>query len=96
MNVRFFNDDLEPTKLNEDCGAEFVQKDQHFPTHFNDSSFKEIKCASFDGDADRLIYFFRDESDKLVLIDGDKQFVFISVYIKSLLEKLGITNEQLT
>lgn len=61
LKVHFFNDDLIPDKLNEECGAEFVHKDQKFPTHFEDSSFRGKKCASFDGDADRLIHFYRDE-----------------------------------
>lgn len=82
LKIHFYNDDPLPEKLNEDCGAEFVHKDQKFPTHFEDSDkFKGKKCASFDGDADRLIHFYRDENDKLVIIDGDKQFVFISMYI---------------
>lgn len=93
LKMQFFNDDMVPDMLNEECGAEFVHKDQKFPTHIDDSSFRGKKCASFDGDADRLMLFYRDESDKLVLIDGDKQFVLISMYIKGLLEKLGITDE---
>ncbi|CDW79108.1 phosphoacetylglucosamine mutase [Stylonychia lemnae] len=96
LKVHFFNDDLIPDKLNEECGAEFVHKDQKFPTHFEDSSFRGKKCASFDGDADRLILFYRDENDKLVLIDGDKQFVLISMYVKDLLSKLGITEDQMS
>jgi len=92
LKVHFYNDELVPDRLNEECGAEFVHKDQKFPTHLEDStSMKGKKCASFDGDADRLIHFFRDENDKLVLIDGDKQFVLISMYIKNLLKSLGVS-----
>lgn len=44
-----------------------------------------MKCVSFDGDADRQIYFFGDHQGKLTVIDGDKQFAFIMLYIKNLL-----------
>ena len=71
FKVTFFNEEADPTRLNEGCGAEFVQKEVRFPSGLDHQDFETQKCASFDGDADRLIYFFR-ESGKLVLIDGDK------------------------
>ena len=43
--------------LNEQCGAEYVHKDVKFPLNFEAKS--GAKCASFDGDADRLIYFYK-------------------------------------
>lgn len=42
-------------KLNEGCGAEFVHKEGKLPSEVDADSPK--KAASFDGDADRLIYF---------------------------------------
>ncbi len=44
--------------LNEECGAEFVHKDQKLPLQFDIHGKPGLKCASFDGDADRLIYFY--------------------------------------
>ena len=90
IKVHIINDDPLPTMLNEECGAEYVHKDQKFPLNFKG----EVggKCASFDGDADRLIYFYKatDDAKTPTIIDGDKQFALILMYIKSLLEKLGI------
>lgn len=40
------------------------------------------KSCSFDGDADRLIYFTKGKSSKPTVIDGDKQFALIMMYIK--------------
>ena len=42
------------------------------------------KVASFDGDADRLIYFKRgkDSASTPVVIDGDKQFSLLMMYVK--------------
>ena len=31
-----------------------------------------VKCVSVDGDADRIVYFFKDTSGKFILLDGDK------------------------
>ena len=31
-----------------------------------------VRCASIDGDADRLVYFYTDKTDGFVLLDGDK------------------------
>jgi phosphoacetylglucosamine mutase len=59
MQVTIINDDENPDLLNEGCGAEFVHKDQKFPTHFDKHGRVGLKCASFDGDADRLIYFYQ-------------------------------------
>jgi len=90
INVQIINDDPVPTMLNEECGAEYVHKDQKFPLDFKGAV--GAKCASFDGDADRLIYFYKSKEDSATptIIDGDKQFALILMYIKSLLEKLGI------
>jgi len=44
-----------------------------------------MKCVSFDGDADRQMYYFGDANGKLRVVDGDKQFAFILMYIKNLL-----------
>ena len=98
INVTIINDDVKnPDLLNEGCGAEYVHKDQKFPLNFENHP-KIKKCASFDGDADRLIYFYKkNEGDTVpTIIDGDKQFALILMYINSLLSKLGISSEHLS
>jgi len=55
-----------------------------------------MKCASFDGDADRLVYFFQGEDSKLRIIDGDKQFALIMMYIRGLLKSMDLTEEQVS
>ena len=54
-------------------GADYVQKERRFPKH---GGFDELptgaKCVSVDGDADRLVYFYRDaSSNETRLLDGD-------------------------
>ena len=76
-----------PEILNEGCGAEFVHKEVKHPSNI-DASSSPVKAACFDGDADRLIYF--KNGSKPIVIDGDKQFSFLMLYIVDLLKALGI------
>ena len=56
MNIQLINTRIEAhAKLNDKCGAEFVHKESALPSEVGPSTAS--KCASFDGDADRLIYF---------------------------------------
>ncbi|KAG9458853.1 hypothetical protein H6P81_003361 [Aristolochia fimbriata] len=86
--------------LNAGVGADFVQKEKLFPGGFGESD-SGTRCASLDGDADRLVYFcvLKGNSKKVDLVDGDKILSLFAIFIKeqmSLLEekkekiKLGI------
>ena len=66
-------------KLNEGCGAEHVQKQQIPP---NGLPSEAIRCASFDGDADRIV-FYSMENGKFVLLDGDKIASLATLFIKT-------------
>jgi phosphoacetylglucosamine mutase len=73
--------------LNYDCGAEYIHKENRFPSNFDDSA----KACAFDGDADRLIYFSKrtSEDTRPTVIDGDKQFALIMTYVKKLLDEMN-------
>ena len=70
--------------LNEDCGAEFVQKQQLPPKLYGKSAAGVSKqyMTSFDGDADRVVFHFEDKSGKFHLLDGDKIAVLVSSFIQ--------------
>ena len=72
LKIKLINTQIKNTaKLNEGCGAEYVHKDMKEPTEL--TSTMPAKCAAFDGDADRLIYFKRMGANKSPsIIDGDK------------------------
>lgn len=53
------------------------------------------KSASFDGDADRLVYFYQKDGN-LRVVDGDKQFAFITKYLRSLLDQCDISGARLS
>lgn len=43
------------------------------------------RCCSFDGDADRIVYYYLDVGGHFHLIDGDKMATLISSFLKELL-----------
>ena len=95
LNLNLINTSVTKTELlNKDCGAEFVHKEQKTPENLDWANMKDCaKCVSFDGDADRQIYFYTDEDENIKILDGDKQFAIILTYIKGLLNELGIDEE---
>ena len=72
IQVTILNDGTGPQDvLNEGCGADFVKVGQKAAKKFEGFVDGE-RCASIDGDADRLVYFYTDKSEGFVLLDGDK------------------------
>ncbi|XP_058085016.1 phosphoacetylglucosamine mutase [Magnolia sinica] len=69
--------------LNEGVGADFVQKEKVVPCGFG-SNDDGIRCASLDGDADRLVYFrvLSRNSSSIDLVDGDKILSLFALFIK--------------
>ena len=92
IDLKLINTKHDICKLvNEKCGAEFVHKDNSYPEDFNPKD--GMKSCSFDGDADRLIYFTNGKeknNPKPEVIDGDKQFALIISYIRDLLKEIGV------
>ncbi|XP_018399240.1 PREDICTED: phosphoacetylglucosamine mutase [Cyphomyrmex costatus] len=75
--------------LNHMCGADYVKVQQTLP--LNIPSEKTIRCASIDGDADRVVYFYIDENNKFHLLDGDRIATLVAAYFKELLETSGLS-----
>uniref|UniRef100_A0A5F8H606 Phosphoacetylglucosamine mutase n=1 Tax=Monodelphis domestica TaxID=13616 RepID=A0A5F8H606_MONDO len=86
LSLHLFNDGTKG-KLNHLCGADFVKSHQKPPLGI------EVKpnerCCSFDGDADRIIYYYNDADGRFHLIDGDKIATLISSFLKELLSEVG-------
>lgn len=87
LHITLFNDGTKG-KLNYQCGADFVKIQQELPTGF------EIKPGergcSFDGDADRIVYYYKDAEGRFHLLDGDKISTLISMFLKELLTQTGL------
>ncbi|XP_077247400.1 phosphoacetylglucosamine mutase-like [Tasmannia lanceolata] len=68
--------------LNDRVGADYVQKEKVVPRGFGPSDVG-IRCASLDGDADRLVYFrvLSANNNTVDLIDGDKILSLFALFI---------------
>lgn len=45
--------------------------------------------CSFDGDADRIVYYYNDSQGRFHLLDGDKIATLISIFLKELLTQVS-------
>ncbi|KAK9698900.1 hypothetical protein RND81_08G139200 [Saponaria officinalis] len=82
--------------LNEGVGADFVQKEKVAPSGFGPSD-EGMRCASFDGDADRLVYFLVQPNSKTIeLVDGDKILSLFALFIKEQLSIIKDDDEEKT
>jgi len=89
MELRNTND----SGLNENCGAEHVQKGKQFPAGINPEADSGKKLCSVDGDADRLVYYFSDDKFGFNLLDGDKIIALCSALIVPLVREAGLTKQ---
>uniref|UniRef100_A0A087XW64 Phosphoacetylglucosamine mutase n=1 Tax=Poecilia formosa TaxID=48698 RepID=A0A087XW64_POEFO len=88
MQLSVFNDGSRG-KLNHQCGADFVKVQQTLPRagiKINPGD----RCCSFDGDADRIVYYYTDSQGDFHLLDGDKIATLISTFLKELLNEAGL------
>ena len=94
-----------PVNLN--CGSDFVQKNQRAPeTSSTRLSFVNQRCASVDGDCDRLVYFSIEEEEEegkegensskkqnFMLCDGDKLSILIAFFLIEQLFLAGLAHK---
>ncbi|XP_030577689.1 phosphoacetylglucosamine mutase [Archocentrus centrarchus] len=87
LQISLFNDGSKG-KLNHQCGADFVKVQQKTPTGIEINPGE--RCCSFDGDADRVVYYYTDSEGTFHLLDGDKMATLISTFLKELLTQAGL------
>jgi len=75
-------------KLNDKCGADYVKVQQCAPVKLDMKPWQ--RYASFDGDADRIVYYTLDDDCNFVLIDGDKIAALFCLFIKDCLDLAGV------
>lgn len=75
-------------KLNYQCGADFVKTSQKAPIGID---FQPgTRYASFDGDADRIVYYYANQDGTFQLLDGDKIATLVAGYLKELVNTSGL------
>lgn len=75
--------------LNHLCGSDYVQKDRLLPLGMQTLVNSDCACA-IDGDADRLVYFYRESeaNQNVILLDGDKIAALVAGLFKDLVKCL--------
>ncbi|RUP49039.1 hypothetical protein BC936DRAFT_143404 [Jimgerdemannia flammicorona] len=74
--------------LNHNCGADYVKTGQRLPPGSTVTSGD--RAASFDGDADRLVYYYVDTDGTFRLLDGDKIAGLSAMFIMDLVQAAGV------
>ena len=81
----------EAAKLNVGVGAEHVQKGLVLPERtLALPAERGARFASFDGDADRIVFFRATDKDTLNLFDGDKIACLLTMFIQKQLAASGL------
>lgn len=62
------------------CGADYVKINQTVPIG-TPATEPYTRCASIDGDADRVVYFFTDANNQFYLLDGDRIATLYAGYV---------------
>lgn len=88
VDITVVNDSYDkPETLNSNCGADHVKTQQKLPANINPESLKLY--ASFDGDADRIVFFFVDKEGTFKLLDGDKIATLCASFLEYLVHDSG-------
>ncbi|KAI1933560.1 Phosphoacetylglucosamine Mutase [Ophidiomyces ophidiicola] len=92
VDIQVVNDNvINPDSLNHECGADFVKTKQRAPPSSKAALYD--RCASLDGDADRLVYYYLDTGSIFKLLDGDRIATLAASFIGELARNAGIANK---
>ena len=90
IDIHVVNDDIaSPDMLNVQCGADFVKTQQRAPP--SSKAGVNDRCASLDGDADRLMYYFVDEDRVFHMLDGDRIATLAAAFLADLGRQSGLS-----
>ncbi|KAH0536585.1 hypothetical protein FGG08_006543 [Glutinoglossum americanum] len=92
VEIKVVNSDAwKPERLNSQCGADFVKTQQRPPPSSKVGPL--ARCASLDGDADRIVYYFIDSDNSFRLLDGDKIATLAASFIGDLAKSAGLADK---
>ncbi|KAF8445893.1 phosphoacetylglucosamine mutase [Boletus edulis BED1] len=95
LTLKLKNTSVESTeKLNKDCGADYVKVGQKLPPSLTSELRPGQRGCSLDGDADRLIYYYLDDSGKFRMLDGDKITTLVASFIMRLVKDAGLDDAE--
>lgn len=77
--------------MNYQCGADYVKTQQQAPPGI--TLVPNHRYCSFDGDADRIVFYFSDEEGVFHLLDGDKIAGLVAGFLIGLVKDSGLELE---
>ncbi|KAH8921278.1 Phosphoacetylglucosamine mutase [Atractiella rhizophila] len=77
--------------LNSYCGADYVKTTQSAPKGLSIVPMK--RYCSFDGDADRIVYYYALPDNTFRLLDGDKIAALVATHFIELIRQAGLSLE---
>jgi phosphoacetylglucosamine mutase len=89
LDVIVYNDGTEG-KLNDRCGADYVKISQKPPEGVKLVPGK--RYCTFDGDADRILYFYTDKDLTFGMLDGDRICILLAEFFYEHWKQLGFTH----
>lgn len=96
LEIHLFNEAKQPDDiLNHLCGADHVKVQQKPPIKLPRNETDKIqKYCSFDGDADRIVYYYLEGNGQVFhLLDGDKISTLVATYLKELVKNSSIEDQ---
>lgn len=76
------------TALNSQCGADYVKTQQRAPPGVTLVPLQ--RYCSFDGDADRIVFYYSDAAGVFHLLDGDKIAGLVAGFLIELVKDSGL------
>jgi phosphoacetylglucosamine mutase len=86
----------DPAVLNSQCGADYVKTKQALPPSVEAAGYLQqpgTRGCSFDGDADRIVYYYLKNGKQFRLLDGDKIAVLVTMFLGDLVERLQMKED---
>lgn len=73
------------------CGADYVKTNQRAPP--SSKTGPGDRCCSLDGDADRVVYYFKDEKNVFRLLDGDRIATLVASFLGDQVRAAGLADK---
>ncbi|KAG7891759.1 hypothetical protein KL936_001702 [Ogataea polymorpha] len=88
LNISVVNSNTQDkSALNVECGADYVKTNQKLPANVQPRDHQLY--SSFDGDADRVVFYYTDNS-RFQLLDGDRIATLLASFINKLLQQAKV------
>ncbi|KAF2107892.1 N-acetylglucosamine-phosphate mutase [Lophiotrema nucula] len=91
LEIFVVNDNVvKPESLNVECGADYVKTNQRAPPTSKVGAGD--RCCSLDGDADRVVYYFKDTNNMFHLLDGDRIATLVASFLGDVVRGAGLAD----